>query len=145
MYRYPDGTYKLMPPSKVEYKGYMYPFSELTAGQKDEIGYNEAIPFEREPHATYVTEWNKGDDLVYRESILSKTVDTAAMKADLSQKIRVERDAHLTQTDWTQLVDCPLDDLDIVHWQSYRQALRDVPQQAGFPESVDWPEMPEVE
>lgn len=28
-------------------------------------------------------------------------------------------------------------------WQAYRQALRDVPQQAGFPMDIDWPEYPD--
>ena len=28
-------------------------------------------------------------------------------------------------------------------WQTYRQALLDVPQQEGFPRNVTWPEMPE--
>ena len=27
-------------------------------------------------------------------------------------------------------------------WKAYRQALRDVPQQAGFPTDIDWPELP---
>ena len=28
-------------------------------------------------------------------------------------------------------------------WRTYRQALRDVPEQAGFPASITWPTEPE--
>ena len=28
-------------------------------------------------------------------------------------------------------------------WRTFRQALRDVPQQAGFPENITWPVWPE--
>jgi len=30
-------------------------------------------------------------------------------------------------------------------WKNYRQALRDVPQQAGFPNDIEWPEEPSTE
>jgi hypothetical protein len=54
-----------------------------------------------------------------------------------AQQVRAERDRRLSATDWTQLADNPLkDDPSIT---AYRQALRDVPQQEGFPLSVVWP------
>jgi len=56
-----------------------------------------------------------------------------------ANQVRAERDRLLTTTDWTQVADAPVVSLE---WQPYRQALRDVPQQAGFPDSVDWPEPP---
>jgi predicted metal-binding protein len=51
--------------------------------------------------------------------------------------IRAERDALLIATDWTQLPDVPEDTRSA--WAEYRQALRDVPEQKGFPENVVWP------
>jgi len=57
-------------------------------------------------------------------------------KAD---EVRRERDRLLTASDWTQVADAPVVSLE---WQSYRQALRDVPQQSGFPDSVEWPQPP---
>ena len=54
--------------------------------------------------------------------------------------IRAERDALLTATDWTQLPDVPVATREA--WAVYRQALRDVPQQAGFPDTVEWPVKP---
>src|SRR6056297_3795101 len=57
-------------------------------------------------------------------------------KAD---EIRSERDKLLAATDWTQVADAPVDQ---AAYAEYRQALRDVPEQAGFPSDVDWPEKP---
>ena len=56
-------------------------------------------------------------------------------------EVRTERDAKLTQSDWTQVADAPVDK---AAWATYRQALRDIPSQAGFPNEVTWPTEPEV-
>jgi hypothetical protein len=52
---------------------------------------------------------------------------------------RAERNARLAASDWTQVADAPVDKQ---AWVDYRQALREVPQQEGFPWSVEWPEQP---
>lgn len=57
-----------------------------------------------------------------------------------ASELRAMRNVLLAQTDWTQAVDVPQAIKD--KWAPYRQALRDVPQQAGFPENIIWPEMP---
>jgi len=56
-----------------------------------------------------------------------------------AQEVRDMRDRLLTASDWTQVADAPVD---AAAWAMYRQALRDVPQQAGFPETIEWPETP---
>jgi hypothetical protein len=53
--------------------------------------------------------------------------------------IREERDAKLAATDWTQVADAPVDQ---AAWATYRQALRDIPAQEGFPSEVVWPDSP---
>ena len=53
---------------------------------------------------------------------------------------RGRRDALLRECDWTVLPDTPTDK---TAWQTYRQELRDVPSQAGFPNSISWPTKPE--
>jgi len=58
-----------------------------------------------------------------------------------ANQVRAERDRLLTATDWTQVADAPVVSLE---WQPYRQALRDVPQQSGFPDSVEWPTPPDA-
>jgi hypothetical protein len=49
------------------------------------------------------------------------------------------RDRLLAASDWTQVSDAPVDQ---AAWATYRQALRDVPQQEGFPDNITWPEVP---
>jgi hypothetical protein len=52
---------------------------------------------------------------------------------------RQQRDAKLASSDWTQVADAPVDK---AAWATYRQALRDVPTQTGFPWEVTWPTTP---
>jgi hypothetical protein len=59
-----------------------------------------------------------------------------------SHSARSERDFLLKKTDWTQLPDSPLTDAQKAEWSTYRQSLRDVPQQSGFPVNVVWPTEP---
>jgi hypothetical protein len=54
-------------------------------------------------------------------------------------EMRYMRNQLLAQCDWTQLADAPVDKQ---VWSAYRQALRDVPNQAGFPAKIDWPKSP---
>lgn len=59
--------------------------------------------------------------------------------------IRIYRNSLLTSCDWTQLSDAPITTEMKAIWDSYRQALRDVPQQSTFPTSVEWPVIPFTE
>jgi hypothetical protein len=61
---------------------------------------------------------------------------------ELAATIRAERNARIAACDWTQTLDCPLSAQAKAAWAAYRQALRDVPEQAGFPQAVDWPKEP---
>jgi len=54
-------------------------------------------------------------------------------------RVRADRDKRLADTDWTQVADAPVD---ASAWATYRQSLRDVPSQNGFPHEVTWPEKP---
>lgn len=54
------------------------------------------------------------------------------------------RNALLADSDWTQLPDVPLSAEQKTAWAAYRQALRDVPAQAGFPDNINWPQKPGV-
>ena len=50
----------------------------------------------------------------------------------------------LASSDWTQLPDVALTAEQKAEWAVYRQALRDVPAQAGFPENINWPTVPGI-
>ena len=54
-------------------------------------------------------------------------------------EIRKQRDALLNDTDWTQLPDSALSQEKQERYRIYRQALRDVPEQEGFPYDVIFP------
>lgn len=56
-----------------------------------------------------------------------------------AESIRSERNRLLSETDWTQLADSPVDN---VAWITYRQALRDITNQGGFPFNVIFPTKP---
>lgn len=70
----------------------------------------------------------------------NKLVKTPIIHTPLDEEIRSERNRLLTQSDWTQLPDVP--ESIRQNWTVYRQALRDIPQQSGFPETVVWPTPP---
>jgi hypothetical protein len=63
----------------------------------------------------------------------------AQKDAEQAQRVREQRNQKLAACDWTQLADSPVDK---AVWATYRQALRDVPGQAGFPWTVNWPDQP---
>jgi len=63
----------------------------------------------------------------------------AAADARQGDAVRQDRNARLSESDWTQLADAPVD---AAAWSAYRAALRDVPQQEGFPWDVTWPTKP---
>ena len=52
---------------------------------------------------------------------------------------RKERDRLLLACDWAVLPDAQTER---TAWETYRQALRDVPEQVGFPYGIDWPIRP---
>ncbi len=58
----------------------------------------------------------------------------------LTNFIRQRRNELLKESDWTQVADVPVDK---VAWAVYRQALRDITAQNGFPWNVQWPTQPE--
>lgn len=54
-------------------------------------------------------------------------------------EVRLKRNAKLTASDWTQITDATVDK---TAWATYRQALRNIPTQNGFPNTVVWPDAP---
>jgi hypothetical protein len=69
-----------------------------------------------------------------QEAAHKERIDEAQAKS-----VRDDRNNRLSASDWTQVADAPVDKQ---AWATYRQALREVPDQAGFPWSVEWPAQP---
>lgn len=57
-----------------------------------------------------------------------------------AEGVRAERNRLLSQSDWTQVSDAPVNK---AVWATYRQALRDITAQTGFPLAVVWPNPPQ--
>ena len=62
---------------------------------------------------------------------------TTEKKAEL---IRQQRNAMLSATDYMMMPDYPMSELCRENLKLYRQLLRDIPEQPGFPDDVSWPE-----
>jgi hypothetical protein len=68
-------------------------------------------------------------------------IDAEQAQARLPDEVRKERNRLLTASDWTQIPDCTVDKQ---AWATYRQALRDITNQSGFPTNVTWPTKPQA-
>ena len=66
-----------------------------------------------------------------------ETAYKASKDAEQAKSVRTSRDDKLKDCDWTQITDATADK---ATWATYRQALRDIPAQAGFPWTITWPE-----
>lgn len=89
---------------------------------------NEITP--KEVNSIWTQQW------AVIELTQQEQIEAANAKGD---KIRAERNVRLASCDWTQLPDAPVDH---ASWATYRQELRDVTGQVGFPWNVVWPTPP---
>ena len=60
----------------------------------------------------------------------------------LATKIRMQRNDLLKRTDYLMMSDYPIESDRLAKVKTYRQALRDIPEQSGFPRTIAWPEKP---
>ena len=60
----------------------------------------------------------------------------------LAASARQKRDRLLAATDYLVTPDYPISDDRLAKIKTYRQALRDIPEQAGFPRTIAWPKKP---
>jgi hypothetical protein len=63
----------------------------------------------------------------------------AAKDAERAASVRSQRTEKLKDSDWTQIADSTADK---EAWATYRQALRDITAQSGFPWDITWPDAP---
>ena len=60
----------------------------------------------------------------------------------LAAEARSKRDKLLADTDYLLMTDYPISADKLAEVKTYRQALRDIPKQAGFPRTITWPDKP---
>lgn len=103
---------------------------------------------DEEENITYKYDLYEMNDVPYRDN-LSSTIQNdlnswlnIAKNQDrdaVASEVRKTRDELLSGTDWTQMKDTALSEEKQRKYATYRQALRDIPQQVGFPYDVVFP------
>ena len=97
------------------------------------------------------SEWVlRGNDLEWLSTDIEQPSD-GEIEAEVARLIaeqpakeaRVKRDRLLTESDWITIRATDTGDPVPTEWQTYRQALRDITEQTGFPEEIEWPQEPE--
>ena len=100
------------------------------------------------------SEWViRGDKLEWIEWLSTdiEQPSDAEIEAEVSRLIaeqpakeaRGERDRLLSESDWVTIRATDTGNPVPTEWQTYRQALRDITEQTGFPENIEWPSKPE--
>ena len=97
--------------------------------------------FTRWVHTTPESPDNVGDKYGYIGSIAIVLTD-AEYDTVLAASARQKRDRLIAVTDYLVTPDYPIESDRLAKIKIYRQALRDIPEQAGFPRTITWPEKP---
>lgn len=89
--------------------------------------------------------WPLGCDRINMETKepMLKIVTDEESRNELARAVKARRNDLLRLSDWTQLADVSLTGDQIASWTVYRQALRDISLQVGYPESIVWPLPPQ--
>ena len=111
---------------------------KLSEAQRVEFGISR-LQMVTSPYFDIDTHIREEGDAVLTDGVWTQNwIITAAPEDIKAVNIRQTRDAKLATSDWRALSDNTMPS----EWTTYRQALRDVPAQAGFPNSITWPESP---
>ena len=114
--------------------------SEFFIGQIFEETYPPEAAVHCNSHGDrYITELEKGENGKRRFQIVAVPEPTTE---EIAAQVRAKRDALLAETDFLMMPDYPLGEEDATALKTYRQELRDVPTQEGFPTEITWPDLP---
>lgn len=83
------------------------------------------------------SKYTDDDDVVHTKAA-QETAYQDGLDAGAAERVRTDRDSRLAVTDFHGLTDNTM----TAEMTTYRQALRDVPQQGGFPNTITWPTEP---
>ncbi|WP_315383460.1 tail fiber assembly protein [Microvirgula aerodenitrificans] len=125
-------------------------YSKSTGGFYDAEIHGDAIPADaveitRDEHAALLAGQSAGQRIEADEHGRPVLRDTPAPSNDaLADAARARRDALITATDYLLMPDYPISAGQLAEVRAYRQALRDVPLQTGFPQTIDWPTPPTI-
>ena len=77
----------------------------------------------------------------WRVAYKDEATKKEAEKPFYEESVRFERNELLDRYQWTETADLTTDEK--AAWKTYKQALRDLPKQSGFPYDVTWPTKPD--
>lgn len=118
---------------KVDYQGYVTQVIVATIEQPDSI----LIDFDMGQAP------NKYCKYLLADRIWVDPRSEQQKKDDAAQPIIEQRNVLLYESDWTQIPNNPLTQEQQTAWAVYRQELRDISQQEGYPYNVVWPTPPQ--
>jgi hypothetical protein len=84
-------------------------------------------------------------DGVWRDRLVLKDFTPEEIEQFTPNKVaqlKLERSRQLYETDWTQVPDNPLPPADREAWRVFREELRNLTSQTGFPWNIVWPTPP---
>lgn len=92
-----------------------------------------------------LAEWcNKNNAMIVDQGDYYEAVPVPEpTEQELASMVRSQRDAKLFATDYLVATDYPISPEDLEAVKAYRQALRDITEQSGFPKNVQWPVEPQ--
>lgn len=107
--------------------------------------YKPVITNEQVVEYSKLAEWcNKNDAMIVDQGDYYEAVPVPEpTEQELASRVRSQRDAKLSVTDYLIVPDYPISPEDLEAVKVYRQALRDIPEQSGFPKNVQWPIEPQ--
>lgn len=111
--------------------GDIYPFTYLIDGSDD----NDGIVSVSVRNA-----YNNGELNIAEFPENEEDPDYSRKKYEIIQR----RNNLLNDSDYLMMVDYPISDEKKQEIKVYRQALRDIPQQDGFPDNIVWPDKPTI-
>ena len=76
--------------------------------------------------------------------VVCKNVEVKMTEEQMARQARIKRDRLLSACDYYVMPDYPSSEQGLIDVKAYRQALRDITKQDGFPYQIDWPVKPSV-
>lgn len=106
----------------------------MFTGQLPVDGYQYAVKIKQQPDGTWA------HVAVQVEISEEQYQNNVARQA---QAVKADRDRMISSTDWVVTKSLEEGTSIPTEWKNYRQALRDIPSQEGFPFDIQWPKVPE--
>ena len=121
-------------------------YDQLTPEVMEAIGVDPVLEGPQAQPTRYQFAYRNGVEQIsgqwYTKYFVADMDDEAKAATDAAQakSVRDQRNTKLSESDWTQVADAPVDK---AAWATYRQELRDISKQTGFPWDTVWPTIPQ--